>query len=450
MMRLLWLTYLISTGRRLARVFAVRLTEIVVRYAFNLMLALVLGVQGTGQFYIGMALISIASPVARFGIDTVAMKRLAVARQSQNAALARGIAVFAFGSTATTSAAISILLFLTAPFLGARLFGNPDFVPILRLFSFGILGCTVASTAGSLLSALSRPIAGQIVSAVIWPLLTTGWLLAAGGTVAQAALVAVLAMAAAALLGLALVWRVIGVGPLQGFEVGPVLAVAWPLFGVEVTYLLLRNLPILALGLVATDTEVGLLGLATQVSALLTVATIAVYAVAAPRLARLHEAGDWAGFTRAARAATRDVAVLALPAAAAMLLFPATILGLFGHAFRTGAPLLVVATLGQLTYAIFAQGNTMLAMSGNERWLWSCARVTLGVLVLALALLVPSLGALGAALAAAAATATMSLGSAVGVWRRLGLNILSMFAVVPLRSRMPAVPLPSPDTKSRG
>ena len=72
------------------------------------------------------------------------------------------------------------------------------------------------------------------------------------------------------------------------------------------------------------------------------------------------------------------------------------------------------------------------------------------VLVLALALLVPSLGALGAALAAAAATATMSLGSAVGVWRRLGLNILSMFAVVPLRSRMPAVPLPSPDTKSRG
>jgi len=437
---------LFAAGLPLSGVFAIRLGEIGVRYAFNMVLAVSLGVQGAGQFYLGISTITLAAALARFGIDSAAMRQLAVAHKEGKAARVRSIAALTVGSAALAGGVIAALLSLAAPFLGTRLLSDPALATALRPFAFGTLALAVMVTAGSLLSALDRPVAGQIIAALVWPSLATAWLLLGGA--GNAALGAVLAMAATALAGLLLVGREVGCGPLEQVDARGLLAAAGPLFGVEMTYLLLANLPVLALGLWATDAEAGLFGLAGRVSALLTVLTVAMYAVAAPRLARLHAASDRAGLRRAAHAAARGVTVLALPAAAAMLAFPGPLLALFGEGFRAGAPLLVILALGQIVNVLFSQCHTLLAMSGNERCLLRCAVATLGVLGLALALLVPALGATGAAVATVAATLIMSLGSALAVRRRLGLNILAAYAAPVLVARLrsgPGRPLEQPE-----
>jgi O-antigen/teichoic acid export membrane protein len=407
---------------RLAPVVALRLGEAGLRYGLNLVLAVSLGVAGAGQFYFGIALVSLGASLARCGVDSVAMKRLAVARGAGDAAGARGLVLACLGSAAGLGLALSLLLLLAAPAFPG------DLALVVRVFAFGIGALAVQGMAGSLLAAMDRPLAGQAVSVVIWPALTVLAVLLSWPGIAMAGLVAILSMAAAAGLGAVLLWRALD-GRLRPFALPApraLLAAGLPFFGTEIVYLLLSNLAVIALALLVGEAEAGLFGLASRLSMLLTMLTVAMYALTAPRLARLHAEADATGLARAAHEATRAIALAGLPAAVLLLAMPAWLLGLFGEGFAAAAPALVVLTLGQVVNVVFSQGHTLLAMTGREGWLWRVALASLGTLLLALPLAL-AYGATGAAVATTLAGAVGSLGQAICVRRQLGIHILGAF-----------------------
>ena len=296
---------LIATGRRIAPVFGMRFGEVGIRYVFTLMLAASLGVDGTGQFYIGISIITVAASIARLGIDSAAVKQVAISTDRHDLAGARDLSAFSISAVVILGGVTSLAIFCTSEPIAALVFGKPALAPLLHVAAFGTLALAVQTTVGGLLTAADRPVIGQFVAAVAWPLATTVYLLVVGlGTVSPgtAMAVAVGAMALSSLGGLFALWARLGrrLPRRPTLDGSSLIAVALPLCGVELVYLLINNLPIVALGMLGTDRDVGLLGLASRVSMLLTVFTVAMYAVTAPRFARLYASADGASLKSAA------------------------------------------------------------------------------------------------------------------------------------------------------
>lgn len=419
---------LVNLAATAVTVFGVRAFEVGIRYGFTLALALSLGASGAGQIYLGIAIIILVGTFARCGFDAASMRPLAIAIQADDLPRARGIVLTTLGIVGLLGAILSTLLFLGAPLMSTYLFGASASEAMLRAIAFGVLGLVVQVTAGVQLSALGRPIAGQIISSVLWPLLLVIYLMLPGATVVGAALTLTLALLVAAAGGCWLIRRRLhGISPQDWPPFGPLFRTVPPLFGADLAQILLGYLPILSLGLVASEVEIGQFGMASRLSILLTVLATAMYAARGPHFAQLYAAGDMAGLEAAAKAASRLVAGAGLGITLVFCFLPATILGLMGGDFRPAAPVLVILVLGQFALAVTAQAHTLLVMTGHERDLWRSSVIAASALFVGLAALLPSFGAQGAALATAISYIAFGMANVLRARQRLGINVLDAF-----------------------
>jgi len=419
---------------RLIRLFGARGLEVGVRYGLTLALAIVLGVDGAGQIYLGLALIVLMAGFARCGLNEGLVRPFSLARQAHDAEAARGLAAFGLTFVATLGSLLSLLLLLTAPWLATRVFSSAISPETLMAFACGTLGTALLALLGNLMIAMGRPVLGQTIAALLWPLPVLVWLLLPGATlsgweVTGTAWIITLAMLASSALGTVLLVRLLGgMRPLRWPAMLPTLVVALPLFGSELSLIMIYHLPIIALGMVGEGADLGLFGLASRLSMLLTVMGMAVYAITAPRFAALDHAADNKGLERAAHAATRLAVVASLPVILLFWVLPGPLLGLFGPDFRAAAPLLIILSVGHCIHLALSPAHTLLAMSGHARDIGRNSSVGVLVLLISLPPLMLQLGALGAAIAGTVAYATISLANACSVRRRLGIALWHSFS----------------------
>jgi len=121
-----------------------------------------------------------------------------------------------------------------------------------------------------------------------------------------------------------------------------------------------------------------------------------------------------------ARTTTFLVIVLASPVIAVLALAPDKVMGIFGSDFVEGSKLLLILAIGQFINVITGSVAYLLIMSGHERQ-YQASTTLAGVLILVLGLfLIPTYGAMGAALSTATSVATANVCCAYMVWRHLG------------------------------
>jgi len=437
-----------SSLLRLIRLFGARGLEVGVRYGLTLAFAIVLGVDGAGQIYLGLALIVLMASFARWGLNEGLVRPFSLARQAHDNEAARGLAAFGIVFVVILGSLLSLLLLLTAPWLATRVFSGAISPATLTAFAFGTLGSGLLALLGNLMIAMGRPVLGQAIAAVLWPLpvlallLLPGALISSGeipggglsgggvtgGGVTGTAWMITLAMLATSALGTVLVFRLLGgTRPLRWPAMLPALVASLPLFGSELSLIAIYHFPILALGMVGDAADLGLFGLASRLSMLLTVMGMAVYAFTAPRFAALHDAADSQGLERAAHAATRLAVVASLPVILIFGFLPGPLLSLFGPDFRPAAPLLIILSLGHCVHLTLSPAYTLLAMSGHARDIGRNSLMGVLVLLLLLPPLMLQLGALGAAIAGTAAYVTISLANARSVRQRLGIALWRAF-----------------------
>jgi O-antigen/teichoic acid export membrane protein len=111
--------------------------------------------------------------------------------------------------------------------------------------------------------------------------------------------------------------------------------------------------------------------------------------------------------------------IAATPLLALMMIFPSSILSLFGPDFEAGALLLRVLSIGQFINVAAGSVGYLLIMTGHERLL--SLNITLATIInLWLCLwLIPKMGPLGAAIATAVPLAFLNLLSAYFVYAKL-------------------------------
>lgn len=141
-----------------------------------------------------------------------------------------------------------------------------------------------------------------------------------------------------------------------------------------------------------------------------------------PRLAERLGAGDLAGAGTLYRTVTAWLVLATWPLYLLVIGYAPVYLGLFGDPYRTGAAVVVVLAAAMLLATACGPVDMLLAMAGRTSWNLFNVGLALAVMTGVDLVLIPRLGALGAAIGLAAAVAVNNLLPLAQIWRALGLH----------------------------
>ena len=398
----------------------------VMAMAITVTAARVLGIEGYGLYASVIAHISLIGILVSGGVPMLLVREMTAADYAGDMSLLRGALGRARIWVLLTTALVLCVSGVIWLLAGSDATWWQIFWPGLGI----TVGLGLLDVQGAALRALGQPVRGQIPGSLLRPGLHLAALaaLASLGT-GVAPLHAVLAFLGAVLAALAasgwMLWRSLApraraaprytdrvwLTALGGFFVaGGFVRANQQIGGVMLEHLSTRD-------------QVALFLPVMQMVMLMLLGQQAIAAVLTPRLKQAMLGGDAAEQQRLLSISTAGMLATALLVAILLLLVgPGGMAAIFGEGFEALYPVLVVMAGGQAVALCFGHPLVVLNLAGHERV--SAAATGLAFLLnLALGLgLVPSLGAVGAALAAAAAQIAISLSLSVQCRQRLGLR----------------------------
>ncbi len=180
-------------------------------------------------------------------------------------------------------------------------------------------------------------------------------------------------------------------------------------------------------GFILSRLDVSLFSASQRLSLLLSVPLASLGVVFSPVISRLAGKDD-RRLEKLLRTGATYAAVLTSAAWVPMLLVPGPLLGaVYGSAFRAGAPILLLLTIGNISNVVSGLCGTALTMSRHERVVANVQWLAVGMRVVVGSAVAITFGGTGLAVSSAA----ISTGMYVVMWtitrRRMGLNTLLTF-----------------------
>jgi O-antigen/teichoic acid export membrane protein len=177
--------------------------------------------------------------------------------------------------------------------------------------------------------------------------------------------------------------------------------VGWPLLWSAIAGMMLGWADTIMLGAMAGANEAGIYAVAFRVAIFSSLARQIAARVAIGRFAAAIAVEDEREQQRLLAFITHVGLVAAPPIAVLAFAFPDFILGLAGEEFKQGALVLSVIVAGELVSLLFGSPGAALQVSGHHKLFSRCVWATLALNIALNAILIPTHGALGAAIATA-------------------------------------------------
>jgi O-antigen/teichoic acid export membrane protein len=187
-------------------------------------------------------------------------------------------------------------------------------------------------------------------------------------------------------------------------------------------YLVLSWSDTLMIGYFLDESAVGLYRVSFKVATLIVFAQFAVNAQAAPDIARYWAQGNRELLQNAVTRIAWINTVVALPAFLVLTLAAPWFLGFFGADFTAQAGTLRWLALGQLTNALCGPVMYLLNMTGHEKSARNTMAVGVVVNLVGNAVLIPTVGIAGAAIATSFTMALWNGWAMVAVYRKTGIR----------------------------
>ncbi|MEM5446556.1 lipopolysaccharide biosynthesis protein [Paraburkholderia guartelaensis] len=411
----------------------VRLLDLPSRYGFHLLIAAMLGVVQTGDFYIVFSTMVALAGFGRLGIDQALTRQIAMDLAAGEARAVRPAIHRALWLVLLASTAMSIALGAGAFAFAYDVLKKPELAWPLALGALSFVPQNLGAAMAGALAGLQRVGCSQMIYSWLWPAIFCAVAIPLGLThgmsVASTLMLIAASFTLTALTGAFLLRRFLaGVpgGAQAPGEPPRLLKAGLPLFTLEFTKLLITSAPAIVLGIVASSRETGLFALAWRLALVINLLISGVTGMAAPKFASLFARNDRHGLDKSAAQAAGLVLCLALPAALCMLLFPEHLLRLFGPGFGGGAAALRVLALGQIAAACFTAMPELLGMTAHTSVLYRINLYSVAVLLVGLAAFAPLGGSVGAAAAASLAIAVNGALAAWAAHRLLGVLPLAL------------------------
>ncbi|TRW16867.1 MATE family efflux transporter [Glacieibacterium frigidum] len=417
-------------GGQTVMAFALKIWGAGASFALGLLIARQFGASGTGTYAIGVNTVVMLSYLVLLGLDYIVVRDASGDLREGKQDRARGAVRSAARVVLVAAPLVAGTLWLLRDWLAAEILRQPNIGPILGIMLWAVIPLALQRIASAALRSADRIIISQIIDG---PLGTTAAMIGVGlgvwfGNVHGLMLPATLYVAGLSLGAVVgwLAWRNVSRGWPSAV---PVLALPMIAAGVPIVVSNLGNMftewyTTVALGSNWPVAVVGYYRAAWQFVALAGLLQVAVETVIGPRIAAAARIGALDEIASVARKSVVLVLVLGGPLFLVLLVIPETLLGLFGPEFRGGATVLQILVVGQFLRLACGPIGSILVMAGDQRWILASAGLAVAVCIIAVALLVPTYGAEGAAWAT---VITISLRNLALVWvvqSRLGVNLL--------------------------
>lgn len=192
---------------------------------------------------------------------------------------------------------------------------------------------------------------------------------------------------------------------------------------------------VLVAGWILSSDELGLFRAAERTAVLINFSLLVINAVLPPRFASLYRHNDIDALGMLARKGAMMGVVASAPFLLLCIFAPEYPLGLFGEDFSQAVHMLRIIAIAQLINVVTGSVGFILNMTGHEKLMRNISLACNLIGLLALLVLTPILGALGAAIALSLILILQNCCALVFVWRKLGIwvvpypNILSLVKV---------------------
>lgn len=200
--------------------------------------------------------------------------------------------------------------------------------------------------------------------------------------------------------------------------------VAWPMFLSSSIFMLISWTDTLMIGYFLEDADVGVYRIAFRISTVITFAQFAINGIAAPMIAKLYHAHDFLGLRSLIFKVGVFNFIFSVPIVLVIFIAPTYLLGLFGAEFEIGKQLLLILSAGQAVFALSGPVLYILTMTRHEQTALRIMYVTACINLVGNAILIPTLGLTGSALATMATTVIWNAIAVYMVYRYL--NIVSV------------------------
>lgn len=414
----------------------------VVRFAFNLLVARLLGHEALGVYALAFGMMQLAETIGVGGYDTAVVRYANLyPMENRKASDAAGFAIRS-AVLASLVPAISVMLFsgqLARLFNAGASSGSGELLRYaLVSYAFAVPFNVATVVAGHAIQAqrdLAPKIAAtQIVSPLAMLALTLVFIFSAGPGPAL-----LIPYTAASVLSCLWIWRQLRLKTGTGFrEVlqAPVdyrmRSFAFALFGVSLLSMLSYWLDILLLGMLGGPVLSGLYQPAARTAGILRAVLPAFSGIAAPVVAAL-QAGDRTDETgRLYRSVTRWMVICVMPATIFLMLLPEPVLMLFGPGFLAAKEALVLLAAAAFVQAFGGIAGTALSMAGHARATFLNALVAIIAQVVLSIMMIPAYGIAGAAAASLGSMILLTALRLVEVARSLGIRPFSSSLRKPL------------------
>jgi O-antigen/teichoic acid export membrane protein len=408
--------------------FVLRVSGAGMGFVFNVLLARLLGAEGSGVYYLALAITGIGALLSTIGIPDALLRFIAA--HAVHGEWNEVAGVYRIGVTISAAAGVvcTVLLVGMAPWLSKSVFDDPSLTGPLRIMSLAVLPMTLITLHGMALKSLKRVITGTLVegfgiSFISLPLLFVfGSFLGVDG----AALAYALAALAVFLAGIYF-WRQ-ATPHLKGvrgsFKTRLLVTTSLPMLWIDAMDVAVQQTGILLLGIWASTEEVGIYGAVGRLVIVMTFFFTTVKSVVSPRFAELYARGDEQAVAVLARDTSKFLALFALPVVMPLIIFPGWVLSLFGPEFAAGGAALAVVAVGHFLRVALSPSGYLLMMTGHEKLLRNTV-VACGALNVALSVvLIPRYGMVGAAASTAFTFGLMGLIATVLVHWKLSILVL--------------------------
>lgn len=399
-----------------------------VLYGLNIFLAQFMGVKQYGIYIYVLTWITIISLLSRIGFDTVLMKYVTAYFAQGKFRLLKGIIrqshTFVLLMSLITSGLMGLIVWIIQDRLSIDL-RNTFWVGCAVLPFFSLNGIRQ-----SILLSLKHVISATFPEKILWPSLLVLYTILGSfvlnKTLGGSEVMALTLISVVIASGVGFVWMLKHV-PKALNNITPEFRslewfkVAYPLFLVSGAQILLAKTDIVMLGMLVSPEEAGKYSVAYSLAILVSFFIGSANQVIAPTISELFVKKRYVDLQQIITNSARVLLILTVPVVLVLLVFGRQLLGIFGEEFIEVYHVVSILIIGQFYIVLGGSVGFLMTMTEHQQTAaWIIGIVSI-LNVLLNAILIPSLGITGAAIATSICVILRSTILGYFVWRKLGI-----------------------------
>lgn len=405
--------------------FSLKFLGSILAFIFNVVVAKLIGAEGSGIYYTAFSVVMISSVISRVGLDNALLRFISIHYSNAEWSKVRAYHGVGVRTVVLCAGIVSIVIILLSKPIAIGLLNKPELTEPLRWMTLTILPFSLINIQAECLKAVRHLKAAMLIQGAGIPAGALSVLIALGGAGEATEIARAYSIAAIIILLLAIYTWKLAIPKDSVAEKNLSYRELWksckPLL---VTAIMNRALnpwaPILLLGILATNEDVGIYGAATRISLLVSLILVAMNSFLAPKFSVMYANGDLAALGKMARNASVLSTLLAMPIFLTIFFRAETIMALFGENFVSGKWVLITLTVGQMVNVACGSVGYLLIAGGQETHFRNITSLSVLAHLLMVVGFVKIIGLIGAALASTISLIGLNVFATIGVYRRLG------------------------------